>query len=73
MREKAFTTVDLLVSVLATIAVFMLCMTAFNHIRFKTKDGNKQTLRQHIDSQMTEIEDARRQATEFEKDALENY
>ena len=72
MKKKAFAAMDMLIWLLVTIAIFMVCIISFNHIKFKTNKNDEQTLKEHINSQITEIENARHQAAEFEKELLDD-
>lgn len=72
MKKKAFSAIDILVWLLVTIAIFLVGINVFNHVSIKSNQNDAKTLKEHIDSQITEIQDARQQAQEFEKEMLKN-
>jgi len=73
MKKNAFSALDILISALLTIAIFLICLSAFNHLKFKTGDGDEQTLKQHIDNQVSEIEEIKKQSEQFQKDMLKDF
>jgi hypothetical protein len=73
MKKNAFSALDILISALLTIAVFFVCLSAFNHLKLKTGDGDEQTLKQHIDNQVSEIEEIKKQSEQFQKDMLKDF
>lgn len=73
MKFKGFSAIDMLLGLLVLTAVFMLGMSTFKY-SVKSPYNNEvkvKTIQEHVDEQVSEIEEARRQAEEFQKELLQ--
>lgn len=70
MKKSAFSTIDLLLGLLVLTAVFMLGMSTFKQtLKLPIKNGVQvKSIQEHIDEQVSDIEDARQKAVEFEQE-----
>lgn len=75
MKKRAFGAIDLLISIIIMAAAFMIGMNAFKGVNLpvQTHDDEVKSVQEHINDQITEIEDARQKAAEFEKEMQEDY
>lgn len=70
MKMKAFGAIDLLIGLIIMAAAFMIGMSAFRGIQMpvQNQDADIKSVKEHINEQITEIEEARQKAEEFQKE-----
>ncbi len=75
MRHKAFGAIDLLLGLLIMAIAFIIGMNVFKNVSLpvQNNDAEVKTVKEHINDQITEIEDARQKAAEFEKEMQDNF
>jgi len=75
MKIKAFGAIDLLISILIMAVAFMIGMNAFRGVNLPLQpQGNDlKSVQEHINDQISEIEDARQKAAEFEKEMQNEF
>lgn len=68
--KKAFGTIDLLVGLLITTAIFIICMNSFKGLSILQKDADTRSVKEHVDAQVNEIEQIRQQSINIQTDML---
>jgi len=70
MKNSAFSTIDLLLGLLVLTAVFMLGMNTFKQtLKLPLRnDVQVKSIQEHIDEQVSDIEEARQKSIEFEEE-----
>ena len=72
---RAFSAIDLLLGLLIMAAAFMIGMNAFKGVSLPVQNPNAdvKSVQEHINDQITEIEETRQKAAEFEKEMQEKF
>ena len=75
MKLKAFGAIDLLIALLIMAAAFMVGINAFKTLNstYQTQDTDIKTVQEHINDQITEIEDARKMSEELQKEFQKDF
>ena len=75
MKMRAFSAIDLLLGLLIMAAAFMIGMNTFKGVSLPVQNPNAdvKSVQEHINDQITEIEETRQKAAEFEKEMQENF
>ncbi len=77
MKNKAFGAIDLLIGLVIVSFIFIISMNAFKGVSsLKINDSpvNQQSVQEHVDQTVNEIENMRQQTIDYNKQILnENY
>lgn len=69
-NRPGFGAIDLLIGLLITTAIFMIGMNAMKGIKLQTTPADTQSIQEHVDAKVNEIEQMRQQSIDFQNDIL---
>lgn len=69
-KKDGFGAIDLLIGLLITTVIFMISMNAIKGLKLKEFSADTKNVKEHVDEQLNEIEQMRRQSIDFQNNIL---